>query len=138
MSVDKEPDIIVAREVEDLATLVAELGGKHEGEVVVVRVSFIAQELVVDGEKSIVDIGEGLGALGRVFQHDGVRGTLVDPVDGSIPLIKASVALDGRRSVGQEGGAAVITEQRFEDASILSIHVLKVGVCNLKVSDSAC
>ena len=105
---------------------------------VVVGVSFVTKELVVDRKECIVDVGEGLRTLGWVFEDDGVGRREVQAIDGSVPLVKACLTLNREGSVGEQRRSPVITEHRILDPSILAIHVLEVWVGDLEIPDNPC
>ena len=55
--IDEHKNVVVAREGERLAAVVAKSGGDFDGKGVVVRLALVAEELVVDGKKRGVAVG---------------------------------------------------------------------------------
>ena len=61
VSIEKEPDIVVARKSENLAAGIGESRVDHKREMVIVREAFVSVEFTVDGEECVVSVGVHIG-----------------------------------------------------------------------------
>jgi hypothetical protein len=129
------PEVVVAREVEDLAAFVDELGVKLEGEVEIVGVAFVAETLAVDGEEGAVVVGVHVAVLG---QAEGERKRLVGPCHVAIPLVE--VRLGGGVLVRLiDVDRLLVATQRGLDDALLAVagEVLEIRVAHGEVADGA-
>lgn len=107
--VDKDEDVIISSEGEDLSVHV----GKHVSELaseveVVSKVSVVSKALVVDGEEGVAGVRED--SRRNLVKDDGILDWNVYRSDVSVPLSKRSRAFDGDLSSGAKSWLSIDIE----------------------------
>ena len=132
LAVDEHPDVVVSGESEGFTALVAKAGRYLDGEVIVVRLPFVAEKLIVDGEEShvLVGIDARLGRRWRKRQTDGGREVHAGHIP--VPLVEGIRAADRMRDPAVDR-LVVWPQVRSHDATVVvqplqRFHVREAGV----------
>mmetsp|Transcript_16378 Transcript_16378/g.44447 ORF Transcript_16378/g.44447 Transcript_16378/m.44447 type:complete len:441 (-) Transcript_16378:42-1364(-) len=135
-TVDEDPHVVVAAEVERLAAAVDEGAAELQGEVEVVRIAVerdgrILPALPVNREEARVFIH--IGALRRAGQRKLHRQPDVDARNVPVPLVE--VLLGRKHWPSAEDGPPIRTQAGFNKTRDVAVEGLKVRVVSLEVPD---